>query len=208
MGLGLVGVCELLPRKTRGEEKAAGPPAARANAVPGAEGFTVLEAAPAKTRILADPAAPTDTWAYNGTVPGPLLRVAKGDEVRVRLVNRLDAPTSIHWHGVRIANAMDGVAGLTQAPVPPGGQFDYRFRARDSGTYWYHPDVRPGGAEQVARGLYGLLIVEEPDPPQVDREFLIALDDWPLDESGRIAADFGKPSDPGPREPIATHLTV
>ena len=134
----------------------------------------------------------TDTavWAYNGQVPGPLLRVKKGDAVTVELVNKLTQPTSLCWHGVRIANAMDGVAGLTQTPVMPGETFAYHFVPPDSGTYWYHPHVWPHSAEQIGRGLYGVLIVDEPDPPPVDDDLLVVLDDWTLDDHGQIQGSF------------------
>jgi FtsP/CotA-like multicopper oxidase with cupredoxin domain len=87
-------------------------------------------------------------------VPGPLLRFKKGEEVKVRLVNKLAQPTSLNWHGVRIVNAMDGVAGLTQEPVPPGGSFDYRFTPPDSGLFWYHPHALPFIGEQRPRALW------------------------------------------------------
>ncbi|HHH31414.1 MAG TPA: hypothetical protein ENK57_24125, partial [Polyangiaceae bacterium] len=112
-------------------------------------------------------AAPTDVpqldgqalavWAYNGQVPGPVLRVRLGQEIEVQLHNGLPQPTSIHWHGVRVPNAMDGVPGVTQDPVPPGGDFTYRFTPKDAGTFWFHPHIRT--SEQVERGLYGVLVV-------------------------------------------------
>ncbi len=87
----------------------------------------------------------------------------------MRLVNELPEPTTIHWHGVRLPNSMDGVPHLTQAPVAPGASFDYRFRAPDAGTFCYYA---PG---QEDRGLYGALIVEEGQPVDVDREIVLAL---------------------------------
>lgn len=96
-------------------------------------------------------------WAYNGTVPGPELRVTKGDRVRVTLVNHLPKPTTIHWHGLRLPNAEDGVAGLTQNAVPPGSSFSYEFVASDAGTFWYHSHQDPLG--QITRGLFGAFIV-------------------------------------------------
>ena len=137
-------------------------------------------------RLLPEPAGETAVWGYDGEVPGPLLRYKKGEEVKIRLVNKLDQPTSLNWHGVRIDNAMDGVGGLTQEPVPPGGSFEYRFTPPDSGLYWYHPQVLPFVREQQGRGLYGVLIVDEPEPPQADRDMLIVLDDWKLDDKGQI----------------------
>jgi FtsP/CotA-like multicopper oxidase with cupredoxin domain len=108
---------------------------------------------------------------YDGTVPGPVLRVKRGEEVKVRLVNESADETAIHWHGVRVPNAMDGTA-LTQRPVPPGASFDYRFRPPDAGTFWYHPPIRTPNN----RALYGLLIVDEPRPADVDRDLALILD--------------------------------
>ena len=156
-----------------------------------APAIRTLEARPGTLRLL--PVADTAIWGYDGQVPGPLLRLRHGEELRVRLVNKLDQPTSLTWHGVRNVNAMDGVAGLTQPPVPPGGSFDYRFTPPDAGLYWYHPHVRPTVAEQVGRGLYGVLIVEEAAPPSVDADLLVVLDDWRLDAKGRIEDDFLDP---------------
>src|SRR5690606_8705650 len=108
-------------------------------------------------------------WAY-GSVPGPVLRARQGERLRVEVVNRLDRPTTVHWHGLRVSNAMDGVPHLTQAPIAPGATFVYEFDLPDAGTYWYHP--HQDSAEQIGRGLYGALIVDEHDPPAVDRELV------------------------------------
>jgi FtsP/CotA-like multicopper oxidase with cupredoxin domain len=112
---------------------------------------------------------PSTALGYDGTRPGPTLRVRHGGELRVRLVNELAEPTAIHWHGVRVPNAMDGVIGLTQPPVTPGASFDYRFRPPDAGTFWYHAHA----AGQTDRGLYGALIVEEAQGPDVDRDVVL-----------------------------------
>jgi FtsP/CotA-like multicopper oxidase with cupredoxin domain len=82
-------------------------------------------------------------WGYNGTMPGPELRVTEGDTVRVTLRNELPVPTTIHWHGLNVPNAMDGVAGLNQAPVEPGQEFVYEFVATPAGTRWYHSHTDP-----------------------------------------------------------------
>ncbi len=132
----------------------------------------------------------TTIWGYDGLSPGPLLRARQGDTFKLRLANRLPQATSIHWHGVRVPNAMDGVSGLTQDAVPPGGHFDYEFPLPDAGTYWYHTHNRSW--EQLARGLYGVLVVDEPEPPLVDRDLVLVIDDWRLDQSGAIhEASFG-----------------
>ena len=144
----------------------------------------VLEARTGTARLLEAPGKPTSIWGYGGSVPGPVLRVKQGDEIWLRLKNSLTQPTTIHWHGIRIDNAMDGVAGLTQQPVPPGETFDYKFKVPDAGTFWYHPHNRSW--EQMARGLYGALIVEEPEAPDVDQDIVAIADDWRLDKDGAI----------------------
>ena len=83
-------------------------------------------------------AAPTPIWGYDGTVPGPTLRVKQGEEIKLRLVNGLNQATTVHWHGLRLPNAMDGVPHLTQKPIEPGQSFDYHFAPPDAGTFWYH----------------------------------------------------------------------
>ena len=160
-------------------------------AAPAGPVVRTLEARPGTLRLV--PAVETAIWGYDGQVPGPLLRVRKGEELRVRLVNKLAQPTSLTWHGVRTPNAMDGVAGLTQPPVPPGGTFEYRFTPPDAGLYWYHPHVWPTVTEQVGRGLYGVLIVDETEPPAVDSDLVVVLDDWQLDPKGQIRGDFLDP---------------
>jgi FtsP/CotA-like multicopper oxidase with cupredoxin domain len=99
-----------------------------------------------------------DAYTYNGAIPGPELRVQQGDMVEVTLVNKLPVSTTIHWHGMRVPNAEDGVAGLTQDAVKPGQSYTYRFLANDVGTYWYHS--HQDTSEQLPRGLYGAIIVE------------------------------------------------
>ena len=130
--------------------------------------FRILEPKPATAPLAGVDKPGVSIWGYQGTVPGPMIRVKRGERVRVRLKNGLEQPTTIHWHGIRIANAMDGVPGLTQDAVKPGASFDYSFIAPDAGTYWYHSHAKTW--EQVARGLYGMLIVEEDSAPKVDRE--------------------------------------
>lgn len=157
-------------------------------------GAEELHAAAFDRQLLPDPYGPTKLWGYGATSPGTEIRVAQGARVRRTLVNGLDQPTSTHWHGIRIDNAMDGVAGLTQEAVAPGGRFDYDFTAPDAGTFWYHAHDR--SFEQVGRGLYGALIVEEPEPLDIDREEVLVLDDWLIDpDSGQLANSFGNMHD-------------
>ena len=129
-----------------------------------------------------------DVWAYNATVPGPVLRVRLGEEVVVALDNDLPQPTTIHWHGVRVPNAMDGVPGVTQDPIEPGASFTYRFVPKDAGTFWFHPHVR--GSEQVERGLYGVLIVDDAEPKPYSRDEVWVLDDWRLGPDGQVDPNF------------------
>lgn len=115
------------------------------------------------------------TWAYDGQVPGPVVRARAGDQLEVNLVNRLSEPTTVHWHGLRIRNDMDGVPHLTQQPVAAGERMRYTFTAPDPGTYWLHPHV----GLQRERGLYAPLIIDDPhDPGDYDVEFVVVLDDW------------------------------
>jgi len=154
----------------------------------------ILNARPGKARLLDDQPDETAIWGYSAQVPGPLLRVRRGQDVWFQLLNNLPQPTTIHWHGIRIDNAMDGVAHLTQHAVEPGQTFDYRFRVPDAGTYWYHPHHLSW--EQVARGLYGVLIVEEDEPPQLDQDLFVVADDWRLREDGQIdTGSFGNMHD-------------
>jgi len=114
------------------------------------------------------------TWSYDGMVPGPVIRVSKGDVVRATFTNRISQPTTVHWHGVELRNNMDGTL-VTQQPIQPGASFTYEFRASEPGTYWYHPHV----GTQADRGLYGMLIVDDPaEAGDYDQEWLVVLDDW------------------------------
>ena len=148
-----------------------------------------LRAASGRARLVPEPWGESDVWCYGGTVPGPEIRVRQGDRLRIAVENALDEETTVHWHGLRVPNAMDGVPHLTQAPIAPDETFTYEFDAVDAGTFWYHPHQR--SFEQVGRGLYGALIVEEANPPRVDRELVWVLDDWRLTQDAAISDDFG-----------------
>lgn len=173
--------------------------AAAALALPGAAGRAVvandhsLVPGPVRAALVGGSYPDTAVWAYNGTVPGPGLRLRQGDRLRVVVDNALDEETTVHWHGLRLPHAMDGVPHLTQKPIAPGESFDYEFDAPDAGTYWYHPHQR--SFEQVARGLYGPLIVEEREPIRVDRDVTWVLDDWRLARDASISGDFGNMHD-------------
>jgi multicopper oxidase len=114
--------------------------------------------------------------AYNGTVPGPILRVRAGQRLRVTYANRSAIPTSVHWHGVILPNAMDGVAGITQPPVTQDGQFVYDFEPGPPGTRWYHDHAFHLG---IIRGLFGMLIIEDPNDEPADAEFALVFHDVP-----------------------------
>jgi FtsP/CotA-like multicopper oxidase with cupredoxin domain len=145
-----------------------------------------IVAAPARTALVEGKV--TQVWAYNGRVPGPELRVRLGETVRVRFTNRLPQATTIHWHGVRVPNDMDGVPTAARPPIEPGGTFVYEFTPKDAGTFWYHPHHR--SSEQVERGLYGTLIVEDREPLPYQRDIVWILDDWLLLPEGEVDPRF------------------
>lgn len=153
----------------------------------------VLRAEPVSLQVLPEGQNTTGLWGFNGSSPGPELRVLQGDTLTLRFENRTEQPSSVHWHGIRLENAMDGVPELTQPLVPPGETFDYSFKVPDAGTYWYHSHHQSW--EQVARGLYGPLIVDEIDPPRIDADITVTLDDWRLDETGAVMGGFGNMHD-------------
>jgi FtsP/CotA-like multicopper oxidase with cupredoxin domain len=124
---------------------------------------------------------------YNGSIPGPTLKVPQGSEIIVHVVNQGDLDTTVHWHGLRLENKYDGVPHETQAPIPVGGSFTYRIQFPDAGLYWYHPHIREDYTQEL--GLYGNILVVPSDPdywPAVDRELVLTVDDL-LVEEGRIA---------------------
>jgi len=148
-----------------------------------------LAAAPARVQLVPEQYPSTSVWAYNAAVPGPTLRLRQGDRLRVHVENQLEEGTTVHWHGIRLPNAMDGVPDLTQPSIQPGQGFVYEFTVPDAGTYWYHPHQR--SYEQIGRGLSGALIVDEREPIQVDRDEVWVLGDWRLDRDASIRAGFG-----------------
>jgi FtsP/CotA-like multicopper oxidase with cupredoxin domain len=125
--------------------------------------------------------------AYNGSIPGPTLRVRQGSEITVHVRNDGDTEATVHWHGLRLDNAFDGVPNETQAPIPVGGEFTYRVRFPDAGLYWYHPHVREDYGLDM--GLYGCIVVDPADDgywPSASRDEIITLDDV-LIEDGQMA---------------------
>ncbi len=126
--------------------------------------------------------------AYNGSIPGPTLRVRQGSEITVDVHNDGDVETTVHWHGLRLENRFDGVPHETQTPIPIGGGYRCRVQFPDAGFYWYHPHLREDFGQEM--GLYGTIVVEPTDPAfwaPVDREVTLTLDDL-LVEEGHVGA--------------------
>jgi len=143
-----------------------------------------LELTPVKKRI-GD--AVVRMLAYNGSIPGPTLKVAQGSTITIHVTNRSDLDATVHWHGLRLENRYDGTHD-TQAPIPVGETFTYQVHVPDAGAYWYHPHIREDYGQEL--GLYGNILVTPTDPdywPPADRELLLTLDDI-LIENGQIAA--------------------
>ncbi|GLX13821.1 copper oxidase [Pseudomonas straminea] len=139
-----------------------------------------LIAAPHDIELV--PGHVTPAWTFGGQAPGVELRCRQGDELRVRFINHLPEPTTIHWHGIRLPLEMDGVPYVSQAPVLPGEFFDYRFVTPDAGSYWYHP--HESSAKQLGRGLVGPLVIEEREPTGFKHERTLCLKSWHVDEQG------------------------
>lgn len=133
-----------------------------------------------------------DTWLYNNELAGNILSVKLGDRIKVKFENNLSEPSTIHWHGVRLPQNMDGVPEISQDPVQPGESFVYEFTPKDAGTFWFHPHVN--GSEQLERGLYGVLIVE-PTEKTYDEDIVMMIDDWRLDRAGNLDENFVTPHD-------------
>jgi suppressor of ftsI len=135
------------------------------------------------------------TYAFNGQQPGPLLEVSRGSEITVAFTNRLPQPTTVHWHGIRLDSRSDGVPGMTQPAVPPGGTYVYRLRFPDAGMYWYHPHVREDVQQEL--GLFGNLRVrlakgDEYGP--ANREAVLMLDDLLIGDDGMVPLGTESPT--------------
>ncbi|WP_144551021.1 multicopper oxidase family protein [Bacillus mycoides] len=118
-------------------------------------------------------------WTFNGSSPGPEIRVKKGEKVKIILKNELSAPVSIHWHGYPVPNNMDGIPGITQDAIEPGKSFTYEFEANIPGIYWYHS--HQDSVNQLDRGLYGAFVVEDTDE-KYDTDYTLMLDEWVTDK--------------------------
>ncbi|HSM79546.1 MAG TPA: multicopper oxidase domain-containing protein, partial [Bryobacteraceae bacterium] len=124
------------------------------------------------------PGRAVDAWGYNGTVPGPAIEVEEGERIRIIVENRLPEATSMHWHGLEIPVEMDGVPGVVQDPIPPGGKFTYEFQVRQNGTFFYHSHM----PMQEMMGMIGFLVVHPrtPHQPRVDKDFGLILQEWAI----------------------------
>ncbi|HHZ6894971.1 copper resistance system multicopper oxidase [Pseudomonas aeruginosa] len=137
--------------------------------------------------------SPATAMTINGSLPGPTLRWREGDNVTLRVRNRLAEDTSIHWHGIILPANMDGVPGLSFEGIAPGGLYEYRFKVRQNGTYWYHSH---SGLQEQA-GVYGALVIDarEPEPFSYDRDYVVLFSDWSDEKPQRILAKLKKQSD-------------
>jgi FtsP/CotA-like multicopper oxidase with cupredoxin domain len=148
-----------------------------------------IVAAPGRAHLTGTDQPFTDVWSYDGEIPGRIVRLRQGEPARIVVENRLAEDTTVHWHGIRLPNAMDGVPGLTQEPIKPGGTFTYEFTPPDAGTFWYHPHA--DSLQQLGRGLAGALIVDEAETAGFDRDVVWMVADWRLTPEGQIAPGFG-----------------
>ncbi|EPK8844963.1 copper resistance system multicopper oxidase [Pseudomonas aeruginosa] len=154
-----------------------------------------LGVAPSRCLVFEDSlsGSPATAMTINGSLPGPTLRWREGDNVTLRVRNRLAEDTSIHWHGIILPANMDGVPGLSFEGIAPGGLYEYRFKVRQNGTYWYHSH---SGLQEQA-GVYGALVIDarEPEPFSYDRDYVVLLSDWSDEKPQRILAKLKKQSD-------------
>ncbi len=143
--------------------------------------------------------------AVNNQIPAPTLHFKEGDDVTINVHNHLDQGTSLHWHGLIIPWKMDGVPGVTQKPIPPGGVFHYHFKLKQFGTYWYH--AHSGLQEQ--RGLYGAIIIDpKAEKIHYTKDFVIVLSDWTNSDPDQVLANLKKDGDfYSPKFPIQTSLS-
>ena len=137
--------------------------------------------------------SPRTAMTINGSLPGPLLRWREGETVTLRVKNRLDQDTSIHWHGIILPANMDGVPGLSFHGIAPDGMYEYKFKVHQNGTYWYHSH---SGLQEQA-GVYGPIVIDskEPEPFQYNRDYVVMLTDWTDEDPGRVMAKLKKQSD-------------
>lgn len=147
-----------------------------------------LKAEAVVQQVLPEGEGKTAMLGFNGSMPGPELRMRRAQRVEVEVENGLQEGTAVHWHGIRLENKMDGVPVLTQDLINPGTTKTYSFVPPDSGTYWYHSHYISN--EQVARGMMGPLIVEDDTPPDVDHDITVLLSDWQMQEDGSLVEEY------------------
>lgn len=131
------------------------------------------------------PGLRAEVWGYNGSTPGPTIEAVEGDRLRIYVTNRLPEPTTVHWHGLVLPNGMDGVAGLTQKPIPPGETYVYELTLRHAGTFMYHSHYDE--MTQIALGMVGMFIVhpKRPRGPRVDRDFVLMTHEWKINAGAK-----------------------
>ena len=187
-GLGLAGIGALSACSSFGGPStptSAGPTGTPTRLTPSASQKVVAARLTPKPTTLDLGGTAVETWAYGDAVPGQTVRATAGDLLRVTVDNALPTDTSVHWHGIRLRNAADGVPGVTQNPIAPGSAYLYEFTAPDPGTYFFHPHSGP----QLDRGLYAPLIIDDPrEPGDYDAEWVVVLDDW-IDGTGTTPDD-------------------
>ena len=147
-----------------------------------------LKAEAVTQQILPEGEGATSMLGFNGSMPGPEIRLKRGAEASVEVQNGLEEGTAVHWHGIRLKNKMDGVPVLTQNLINPGDSMTYSFVPPDAGTYWYHSHYI--SQEQVARGMMGPLIIEDDTPPDVDHDITVLLSDWRMQEDGALVDEY------------------
>jgi hypothetical protein len=147
----------------------------------------VLQTAKIQAKLM-DVGQTKDVLTYGDAGMPPVLRMRKGEPFAARLVNAIDDPTTIHWHGIRVPNKMDGVPFLVQPYVYTGDHFDYAFTPPDAGTFWYHPHCNT--LTQMGHGLTGVIVVENPNDPKFDAEMVVNLRDWRLGDDGQFIEQF------------------
>ena len=159
---------------------------------PNAEGLDVVDLVIAKNPLQID-GRKGGAMTINGTVPGPIVRLREGHDALLRVTNRMDEDTSIHWHGILLPFEMDGVPGVAYPGILPGKTFEYRFRVKQAGTYWYHSHTRL----QEQSGVYGPIIIDpmQPDPFEYDRDYVVMLSDWTFEQPENVMRKLKKSSD-------------
>ena len=157
-----------------------------------AAGLDVVDLVIAKNPLQLD-GRTSSAMTINGTVPGPIVRLREGHDALLRVTNRMDDDTSIHWHGILLPFEMDGVPGVSYPGILPGKTFEYRFRVKQSGTYWYHSHTRL----QEQSGVFGPIIIDpiQPDPFAYDRDYVVMLSDWTFEQPENVMRKLKKHSD-------------